>query len=56
MTVLSILSSHTSVLRIERLRPDQRAFELGLYDLANELKQAQEEKQRGIRKAREREG
>ena len=36
-----------------RLRPDQRAFELGLYDLANELKQAQEEKQRGIRKARE---
>ena len=36
-----------------RLRPDQRAFELGLYDLANDLKQAQEEKQRGIRKARE---
>ncbi|KIM37639.1 hypothetical protein M413DRAFT_258846 [Hebeloma cylindrosporum] len=36
-----------------RLRPDQRAFELGSYDLANELKQAQEEKQRRIRKARE---
>lgn len=36
-----------------RLRPDQRAFELGKYDLANELKQRQEEKQRATRKARE---
>ncbi|KAF9471861.1 hypothetical protein BDN70DRAFT_887641 [Pholiota conissans] len=36
-----------------RLRPDQRAFELGKYELANELKQQQEEKQRSIRKARE---
>ncbi|KAF8898006.1 hypothetical protein CPB84DRAFT_1847921 [Gymnopilus junonius] len=36
-----------------RLRPDQRAFELGKYELANELKTAQEEKQRGMRKARE---
>jgi hypothetical protein len=36
-----------------RLRVDQRAFELGLYELANDLKQRQEEKQRAIRKARE---
>jgi hypothetical protein len=36
-----------------RLRPDQRAFELGKYELANGLKQEQEEKQRSIRKARE---
>ncbi|KAF4610323.1 hypothetical protein D9613_010281 [Agrocybe pediades] len=36
-----------------RLRPDQRAFELGKYEEANELKTAQEEKQRSIRKARE---
>jgi len=36
-----------------RLRVDQRAFELGKYELANELKQQQEEKQRRIRKARE---
>jgi hypothetical protein len=36
-----------------RLRVDQRAFELGKYELANELKQLQEEKQRSIRKARE---
>lgn len=36
-----------------RLRPDQRAFELGRYELANDLKNAQEEKQRSIRKARE---
>ncbi|KAF5319842.1 hypothetical protein D9611_012886 [Ephemerocybe angulata] len=36
-----------------RLRVDQRAFELGLYELANDLKTAQEEKQRSIRKARE---
>lgn len=36
-----------------RLRPDQRAFELGKYELANELKNAQEEKQRATRKARE---
>lgn len=36
-----------------RLRPDQRAFELGKYELANDLKNEQEEKQRAIRKARE---
>lgn len=36
-----------------RLRPDQRAFELGKYELANDLKSGQEEKQRSIRKARE---
>jgi hypothetical protein len=36
-----------------RLRVDQRAFELGQYDLANELKQQQEERQRQIRRARE---
>ncbi|TFK62382.1 hypothetical protein BDN72DRAFT_827523 [Pluteus cervinus] len=36
-----------------RLRPDQRAFELGKYELANDLKGMQEEKQRGIRKRRE---
>ncbi|KAK7457229.1 hypothetical protein VKT23_010531 [Stygiomarasmius scandens] len=36
-----------------RLRPDQRAFELGYYELANDLKQRQEEKQRATRKARE---
>ncbi|TIB39424.1 hypothetical protein E3P86_01126 [Wallemia ichthyophaga] len=36
-----------------RLRPDQRAFEIGLYDLANDLKIRNEEKQRGTRKERE---
>lgn len=36
-----------------RLRPDQRAFEMGKYDLANELKGRQEEKQRATRRARE---
>ncbi|KAH6904649.1 oxysterol-binding protein [Coprinopsis sp. MPI-PUGE-AT-0042] len=36
-----------------RLRVDQRAFELGQYELANDLKTEQEEKQRSIRKARE---
>ena len=36
-----------------RLRPDQRAFELGKYELANGLKQDQEEKQRAMRRARE---
>ncbi|KAH7920399.1 hypothetical protein BV22DRAFT_1039916 [Leucogyrophana mollusca] len=36
-----------------RLRPDQRAFEMGKYELANELKSKQEEKQRATRKARE---
>ena len=36
-----------------RLRPDQRAFELGKYELANTLKNEQEEKQRATRKARE---
>ena len=36
-----------------RLRPDQRAFELGKYEFANDLKRMQEEKQRAIRRARE---
>lgn len=36
-----------------RLRPDQRAFEMGKYERANELKQMQEEKQRATRRARE---
>lgn len=36
-----------------RLRPDQRAFEIGEYDEANELKGAQEELQRQTRKLRE---
>ncbi|TRM63799.1 Oxysterol-binding protein-domain-containing protein [Schizophyllum amplum] len=36
-----------------RLRPDQRAFELGKWELANDLKIAQEEKQRQIRRERE---
>ncbi|KAF8961157.1 hypothetical protein BDZ97DRAFT_1940113 [Flammula alnicola] len=36
-----------------RLRPDQRAFELGKYELANGLKQEQEEKQRSIRRQRD---
>lgn len=36
-----------------RLRPDQRAFEIGKYDDANDLKIAQEEKQRATRRARE---
>lgn len=36
-----------------RLRVDQRAFELGKYELANELKQSQEDRQRSMRKARE---
>jgi len=36
-----------------RLRPDQRAFEMGKYEHANELKQEQEEKQRATRRARE---
>jgi hypothetical protein len=36
-----------------RLRPDQRAFELGKYERANELKIAQEEQQRATRRARE---
>lgn len=36
-----------------RLRPDQRAFELGKYERANELKQKQEELQRATRRARE---
>ena len=36
-----------------RLRPDQRAFELGKYEDANTLKLKQEEKQRATRKARE---
>ncbi|THH16409.1 hypothetical protein EW146_g4224 [Bondarzewia mesenterica] len=36
-----------------RLRPDQRAFEKGLYEYANTLKSKQEEFQRFIRKARE---
>ena len=36
-----------------RLRPDQRAFEIGKYERANELKQKQEELQRATRRARE---
>jgi len=36
-----------------RLRPDQRAFELGKYERANELKNEQEEFQRATRRARE---
>jgi DNA-binding SARP family transcriptional activator len=36
-----------------RLRPDQRAFELGRYEHANTLKSRQEEFQRAMRKARE---
>lgn len=36
-----------------RLRPDQRAFEMGKYERANELKQKQEERQRATRRARE---
>lgn len=36
-----------------RLRPDQRAFELGRYEHANDLKNKQEDFQRATRKARE---
>ncbi|KAJ7733075.1 Oxysterol-binding protein-domain-containing protein [Mycena maculata] len=36
-----------------RLRPDQRAFEMGKYEIANTLKNDQEEKQRATRKQRE---
>ncbi|TFK84172.1 hypothetical protein K466DRAFT_497061 [Polyporus arcularius HHB13444] len=36
-----------------RMRPDQRAFELGKYERANDLKQKQEEFQRQVRRARE---
>ncbi|KAH9045286.1 Oxysterol-binding protein-domain-containing protein [Lactarius pseudohatsudake] len=36
-----------------RLRPDQRAFELGRYEHANTLKSSQEDHQRATRKARE---
>lgn len=36
-----------------RLRPDQRAFEMGLYDRANQLKGTQEDFQRATRKKRE---
>ncbi|EJF58501.1 Oxysterol-binding protein-domain-containing protein [Dichomitus squalens] len=36
-----------------RLRPDQRAFELGKYERANDLKNKQEEFQRNTRRARE---
>ncbi|KAK0212711.1 Oxysterol-binding protein-domain-containing protein [Desarmillaria ectypa] len=36
-----------------RLRVDQRAFELGKYELANQLKSDQEDKQRATRKTRE---
>ncbi|KZT00876.1 uncharacterized protein LAESUDRAFT_731808 [Laetiporus sulphureus 93-53] len=36
-----------------RLRPDQRAFEIGKYEYANDLKNKQEEFQRAIRRARE---
>ena len=36
-----------------RMRPDQRAFELGKYERANDLKIKQEERQRATRKARD---
>ncbi|OAX31816.1 hypothetical protein K503DRAFT_870474 [Rhizopogon vinicolor AM-OR11-026] len=36
-----------------RLRPDQRAFEMGRYEHANELKMRQEDRQRATRRARE---
>lgn len=36
-----------------RLRPDQRAFELGKYERANDLKNKQEEFQRATRRARD---
>ncbi|KAI0344300.1 hypothetical protein BDW22DRAFT_1327437 [Trametopsis cervina] len=36
-----------------RLRPDQRAFELGRYERANDLKNKQEEFQRATRRARD---
>ncbi|KAK0461135.1 Oxysterol-binding protein-domain-containing protein [Desarmillaria tabescens] len=36
-----------------RLRVDQRAFELGKYELANQLKSDQEDRQRATRKARD---
>ena len=36
-----------------RLRPDQRAFELGKYEFANDLKGQQEELQRATRRARD---
>ncbi|KAG0702561.1 Oxysterol-binding protein-domain-containing protein [Suillus ampliporus] len=36
-----------------RLRPDQRAFEMGKYEFANGLKMKQEERQRATRRARE---
>lgn len=36
-----------------RLRPDQRAFEMGEYDVANGLKMEQEEKQRKTKRERE---
>ncbi|KAG6826471.1 hypothetical protein H0H92_015660, partial [Tricholoma furcatifolium] len=36
-----------------RLRPDQRAFERGMWQRANDLKTAQEQKQRAVRRARE---
>lgn len=35
------------------MRVDQRAFELGQFEEANDLKTAQEERQRAIRRARE---
>ncbi|KAJ4469231.1 Oxysterol-binding protein-domain-containing protein [Lentinula aciculospora] len=38
-----------------RLRPDQRAFEMGLWDLANVLKGKQEEKQRATKRRKEKE-
>lgn len=36
-----------------RLRPDQRAFELGRYEHANDLKNKQEDRQRATRRARD---
>ena len=35
------------------MRPDQRAFEMGRYELANDMKMRQEERQRETRRARE---
>ncbi|KAG9311200.1 hypothetical protein JVU11DRAFT_8275 [Chiua virens] len=62
-TLLHSLSRSTTVQRTHsdrscalpdcRLRPDQRAFEMGKYERANDLKHMQEERQRATRRARE---
>ncbi|KAH7879171.1 Oxysterol-binding protein-domain-containing protein [Lentinula edodes] len=60
-TEISTRSSEVRSLRTylpptdSRLRPDQRAFEMGLWDLANVLKGQQEEKQRATRRRKEKE-